>query len=381
MALALGPFISGAIAHYASWRISFYIIIPSSGLGIIVVFFSIGHLHKSNNAHLTKKEILKKIDWVGFGISVPMTVTLVLALQWGGTIYAWASWRIVLLLVLTAVLITVFLLWERRVGEGSMVPLKMLRQRSVALASIITFCDFSHLAVVAYYVSTLAGQVSAGTVLGTDLMIVTALLPGSPRRIYFRVWSHVRSLGRDARGRGSCWRALDHLVWLLQSRLDNWWDLCSRGGRITYHLGARHLNWKVDLLPDNLRHRYRTGIPATLSGSTDYTCRVRCPNGVGHAELRTAIRRHRHACDRSKRLSEQTLAQLVSSSRARCRCCGRWWRPRHHTVRSGPSSRAGVDGIQRSIERRVLHSSGTVMLGRCLYVWSRVEIDEEAEEG
>lgn len=62
----------------------------------------------------------------------------------------------ILLLVLTGVLITVFLLWEHRVGEGSMVPLKMLRQRSVALASIITFCNFSHFAVVTYYVSILA---------------------------------------------------------------------------------------------------------------------------------------------------------------------------------------------------------------------------------
>jgi MFS family permease len=122
MALALGPFLSGAIAHYASWRISFYIIIPSSFLGIVVVFFSIGHLRKSGNAHLTNKDVLKKIDWIGFGISVPMTLTLVLALQWGGTVHAWSNWRIILLLVLAGVLTAFFIFWERRAEENSMIP-------------------------------------------------------------------------------------------------------------------------------------------------------------------------------------------------------------------------------------------------------------------
>jgi hypothetical protein len=93
---------------------------------------------------------------VGFGISVPMTLTLVLALQWGGTVHAWSNWRIILLLVLAGVFTASFVFWERKVGDNSMIPLKMLKQRSVALASIITFCDFAHLSVVAYYVSMLA---------------------------------------------------------------------------------------------------------------------------------------------------------------------------------------------------------------------------------
>lgn len=153
VALALGPFISGAIAGYTSWRVGFYIIIPGSAISIVVIFFSIEHLRKADSTHLARKDIFKKVDWVGFGINVPMTLTLVLALQWGGTIYAWNNWRVVLLLVLASVLLVIFLSWERRVLEGSMVPLKLLKQRSVALASIITFCDFAHLAIAAYYVS------------------------------------------------------------------------------------------------------------------------------------------------------------------------------------------------------------------------------------
>jgi MFS family permease len=151
-ALALGPFVSGSIANYTTWRVSFYLIIPVCVAIIVIVFFSIGNLRRSENAHLNSKDGLKRIDWAGFVINVPMTLCLVLGLQWAGTTYAWADWRIILLLVLAGVLLAIFLFVEHRAGDESMVPLKMLRQRSVAFASLITFCNFAHLAVISYYV-------------------------------------------------------------------------------------------------------------------------------------------------------------------------------------------------------------------------------------
>lgn len=153
IALASGPFISGSIAHYSTWRVSFYIIIPISVAIIVMVFLSIGHIRRPENAHLSSKDGLKRIDWAGFAINVPMTLCLVLALEWAGTAYSWANWRIILLLAIAAVLLAIFLMVEYRAGDDSMVPLKMLRQRSVAFASLITFCNFAHLSVIAYYVS------------------------------------------------------------------------------------------------------------------------------------------------------------------------------------------------------------------------------------
>jgi MFS family permease len=154
-ALAFGPFISGVITHYSTWRVSFYVIIPIGVLIIAVVFFSLGHIRQSGNAHNSKGG-LKRIDWIGFAINVPMTLCLVLALQWAGITYSWGNWRIILLLVIAALLLAIFLIVGYRAGDDSMVPLKMLRQRSVAFASLITFCNFAHLAVIAYYVSCLS---------------------------------------------------------------------------------------------------------------------------------------------------------------------------------------------------------------------------------
>lgn len=111
-ALAFGPLISGTIAHYSSWRVCFYIIIPMGVAIIVIVFFSIDHLRRPENAHLNRKARLERLDLKGFCIEVPMTVCLILALQWVGTVYSWANWRIILLLRMAFVLLDVFLVVE-----------------------------------------------------------------------------------------------------------------------------------------------------------------------------------------------------------------------------------------------------------------------------
>ncbi|KAJ5784891.1 uncharacterized protein N7503_010103 [Penicillium pulvis] len=191
IALAFGPFISGLIAHYSNWRVSFYIIIPFGVLIIALVFFSVDQIRRSDNAHVNSKDRLKRIDWTGFAINVPTTLCLVLGLQWAGITYSWHNWRIILLLVVAAVLLAIFLLVEYRAGDESMVPLKMLRRRSVAFASLITFCNFAHLAVVAYYLPIYFQAVRGASTLTSGLMylplavaLAISALAGGPLTTY-----------------------------------------------------------------------------------------------------------------------------------------------------------------------------------------------------
>lgn len=153
IALSAGPLISGAIAHASNWRLSFYIIIPVGVACILSTHFFVHNLQRPENAHLKNTEKLRRLDLTGFAFYVPMMVCLILGLQWAGTEYAWDSWMIILLLILTGVLLIVFLVTEYRAGEQSMFPLTMLRQRSTALSSAFTFCNSAALFVVAYYVS------------------------------------------------------------------------------------------------------------------------------------------------------------------------------------------------------------------------------------
>ncbi|KAJ5117519.1 hypothetical protein N7448_011151 [Penicillium atrosanguineum] len=133
IALALGSFTSGTISHYSTWRVSFYILIPR-GVGILAfVFLSMGHIRRFENAHLSAMDGLKHIDWPGFTAA---------------GVYSWSNWRIVLLLTLAGALLVVFLVLEHRAEDRSLVSLKMLCQRTVLLSSVVTFCNFAHLAAV-----------------------------------------------------------------------------------------------------------------------------------------------------------------------------------------------------------------------------------------
>lgn len=154
VALAFGPLIAGAIAAHTTWRVAFYITIPIAVAVIIVIYFGIDQLRRTTeHADLSSKAKLGRIDWAGLATELPMTVCLILALQWAGTQYAWNEWRIILLLSLSGVLLATFLFVEHWNKEKAMVPLKILQNRIVALASCVTFCNFSALWVISFYVS------------------------------------------------------------------------------------------------------------------------------------------------------------------------------------------------------------------------------------
>lgn len=155
MALAFGPVISGAVARYSKWRISFYIIIPVGVAVILSVFFFVHNIQRPEHASLSNREKLKRLDMPGFAIFVPCAISVILALEWAGTEYSWNNWRIILLWAVAGVLLLVFLGVEYRTGDDSMFPLKLMCQRSVALGAMFTFCNSAALFVTAYYVSVL----------------------------------------------------------------------------------------------------------------------------------------------------------------------------------------------------------------------------------
>lgn len=151
-ALAFGPLISGSIARAVTWRVCFYIVVPLAVMDVLIMLFGIKRLGQPEHPQIDKKAKIELIDWGGLATQLPMTVRLILALQWAGTQYAWGNWRIVLLLVVAGLLTTAFFFIEHKTGENAMVPLRMLRRRTVAFASLVTFCNFAALWAVSFYV-------------------------------------------------------------------------------------------------------------------------------------------------------------------------------------------------------------------------------------
>jgi MFS family permease len=95
---------------------------------------------------------LQQFDPIGNLAIFPGIICLILALQWGGTVYSWGSARIIVLLVVCGVLCLVFIgiqIWKQ---ESATVPPRIVKQRSIAAGLWFGFFNGAGMMVILYYV-------------------------------------------------------------------------------------------------------------------------------------------------------------------------------------------------------------------------------------
>ncbi|KAK4454208.1 sulfate permease [Podospora aff. communis PSN243] len=97
--------------------------------------------------------IIRRFDLLGTVVLLPAIVSLLLALQWGGTEYAWGFWRVITTLVVFGVATLVWVGIQYRAGDDATVPLRIIRGRSIISAMWFIFCIIAVLVIFVQYVT------------------------------------------------------------------------------------------------------------------------------------------------------------------------------------------------------------------------------------
>lgn len=96
---------------------------------------------------------LLSLDYLGIALLLPSVTCLILALEFGGSLYGWGDGRTIGAFVASGVLTSMYVAEQWWMGEKALVPPRIIRKRVVIFSSLFSFCLESAFLTLVYYVS------------------------------------------------------------------------------------------------------------------------------------------------------------------------------------------------------------------------------------
>ncbi|KAI0435025.1 multidrug resistance protein fnx1 [Xylaria sp. FL1042] len=135
LASAIGPILGGVFTSKVTWRWCFWINLPISGVGFVILLFVL----KLHNPRTPVRKGLAAIDWLGSALIIGATLQLLFGLEFGGVAYPWKSVTVIALLVFSIVTFGVAILVEKYVAEYPVIPLRLFKSRQNVAAFAVCF--------------------------------------------------------------------------------------------------------------------------------------------------------------------------------------------------------------------------------------------------
>ncbi|KAK4450215.1 major facilitator superfamily domain-containing protein [Podospora aff. communis PSN243] len=148
--LVLGPIIGGILTEKTTWRWCFLCNLPAGVIfALPLAFLKVpgGHLPKGFLDNGVYPFVRDKMDFFGLALLSPSATMLLIALQYGGNDYPWASPVVIGLMCGSLCTFSVLILVEYREGRDAILPLWMVSRRIVWCSCLVmafsvatTFC-------------------------------------------------------------------------------------------------------------------------------------------------------------------------------------------------------------------------------------------------
>ncbi|KAK8040136.1 hypothetical protein PG993_008547 [Apiospora rasikravindrae] len=140
IAVTVGPVLGGVFTQHTTWRWCFWINLPIGAvvLGGLTVFLRIrGKQNEDRSLPLMQK--LRSMDPFGAVLFMGAVVCLMLALQWGGQTKPWNSSDVIGCLIGAVLIGALFVYFQWRRGDSALIPLRILRKRSIWTGAMVLF--------------------------------------------------------------------------------------------------------------------------------------------------------------------------------------------------------------------------------------------------
>ncbi|KAJ7060722.1 iron permease [Mycena amicta] len=142
-----GPVIGGALAQRGLWRWLFYMNLPIGGLCAVLIG-SFVRLKKPNEP---LREKLRRLDIIGNILIVASTTSMVIALTWAGTVFAWSSPKVLAPLIVGIVGLAALLVYEGLVPQYPIIPISLMSSRTAFSGYVQNFISAVAISAMGYW--------------------------------------------------------------------------------------------------------------------------------------------------------------------------------------------------------------------------------------